>query len=57
LPLLLAGRAGGRLKTGQHVRLPKDSPMANLLLTMLQAAGVDKSQFADSSGPIESLLA
>jgi hypothetical protein len=57
LPLLLAGRAGGRLKAGQHVRLPKDSPMANLLLTMLQAAGVDKSQFADSSGPIESLLA
>lgn len=57
LPLLLAGRAGGKHKTGQHVRTTKDSPMSNLLLTMLQLAGVEKSHFADSSGPIESLFA
>ena len=57
LPLLLAGRAGGRLAPGQHVQTAKDSPMSNLLLTMLQAAGVDQSNFADSSGVIDRLLA
>lgn len=57
LPLLLAGRAGGRLAAGQHVQLPSDSPMANLLLTMLQSAGVQESHFADSSGMIDSLFA
>lgn len=56
LPLLLAGRAAGRLKPGQHVRATSDSPMANLLLTILQSAGVQKSHFADSTGPIEALL-
>lgn len=56
LPLLLAGRAGGRLVPGQHVRSSNDSPMANLLLTMLQTTGVAADHFADSSGPIEELL-
>jgi hypothetical protein len=31
--------------------------MANLLLTMLHAADVPTAHFADSSGPIERLLA
>jgi hypothetical protein len=57
VPLLLAGRAGGVLRSGQHVKLPNDSPMANLLLTMLRAADVDATHFADSSGMIESLFA
>ncbi len=57
LPLLLGGRAGGVLKSGQHVQLANDSPMANLLLTMLQASGVEASHFADSSGVIDSLFA
>ena len=56
LPLLLAGSAGGRLNSGQHVRMPKDSPMANLLLTILRAAGINDSQFADSTGVIQPLL-
>jgi len=57
LPLLLGGRAGGRLQQGQHIRSANDSPMANLLLTMLQATGIPATHFADSSGPIEKLLA
>jgi hypothetical protein len=31
--------------------------MANLLLTMLKAVDVPATQFADSTGPIEQLLA
>ena len=57
VPLLLGGQAGGRLRSGQHVQLAKDSPMSNLLLTMLHAAGVEESHFADSSGTIDQLLA
>lgn len=56
LPLLLAGSAGGTLRTGLHVACTKDNPMANLLLTLLQSTGVDASHFADSTGPIAELL-
>ena len=37
LPLLLAG---GGFKGGQHVRYPRKTPLTNLLLTMLDKAGV-----------------
>jgi hypothetical protein len=57
LPLLLAGKGGGKLSSGQHVRMANDSPMANLLLTMMQTAGVKQPHFADSTGPIQQLLA
>lgn len=57
LPLLLAGRAGGTLRPGQHIACTRDNPMANLLLTMLQALGLPDKHFADSTGVIDSLLA
>jgi hypothetical protein len=57
LPLLLGGRAGGKLSPGQHIAATRDNPMANLLLTMLQAADVPATHFADSTGPIEELFA
>jgi hypothetical protein len=56
VPLLVGGRAGGALRSGQHVKLPNDSPMSNLLLTMLKGAGVEATHFADSTGVIDSLL-
>jgi hypothetical protein len=57
LPLLVAGRAGGKLSPGQHIAATRDNPMANLLLTMLQAADVPATHFADSTGPIDALFA
>jgi hypothetical protein len=57
VPLLLGGKAGGKLRSGQHVKMPNDSPMSNLLLTMLRSANVDTSYFSDSTGVIDSLLA
>ena len=39
LPIMIAGRAGGRLKTGMHVSLPGD-PATRVGLTMQQAFGV-----------------
>jgi hypothetical protein len=39
LPLLLAGGGGG-VKGGTHIRFPKRTPLTNLLVTMLDKAGV-----------------
>lgn len=57
LPLVLAGKAGGRLRPGQHIQATRDNPMADLLLTMLQSADVPAKHFADSNGPIDALFA
>src|SRR5215475_680806 len=54
LPQMLVGRGGG-LKGGQHLHYPQDTPHANLLVTILDRAGVpaeDFKNFADSSGPL-----
>jgi hypothetical protein len=53
LPQMLVGRGGG-IKGGQHVHYPQDTPHANLLVTILERAGVpaeDFKNFADSTGP------
>jgi hypothetical protein len=52
LPCLLAGRLGGRLKAGRHLAYAKDTPMANLLLTILDSVGVHTDKLGDSSGPL-----
>ena len=52
LPCLLAGSLGGQFKTGRHLRYEPNTPMANLLLTMMDAAGVRVDQFGDSTGKL-----
>jgi hypothetical protein len=42
--------AGGKFQGGRHVKNPEDTPMANLLLTMLQRAGVRQESVGDSTG-------
>ena len=39
LPILLAGKGGGTLKTGRHIRYPTETPLNNLWLAMLEAHG------------------
>jgi hypothetical protein len=51
LPQLLLGKGGG-IKGGQHLAMPKDTPHSNILLTMVQRAGVNLEKFADSTGPL-----
>ena len=36
-PALLAGKAGGSLKTGRHIAYKKETPMANLYVEMTDA--------------------
>jgi Protein of unknown function (DUF1552) len=50
LPILLAGKANGTIKTGRHVRLPKETPLTNLYVSMLDRMGVNVDQFGDSTG-------
>lgn len=50
LPVLLAGRAGGALRTGQHLVYPQNTPMCNLFLAMLDCVGVHEERFGDSTG-------
>lgn len=49
---LVAGRAGGRLKLGEHVVFDQQ-PLADLYVMMLQAAGVPLKTFVDSTGPLQ----
>jgi hypothetical protein len=56
LPLVLVGRACGQIKGGRHLRFPKETPMNNLLLTMLYKAGLHPSaKIGDSNGFLEHL--
>ena len=50
LPCLLAGSLGGRFTTGRHDRYPTDTPMSNLLLTIMDATGVRLDKIGDSTG-------
>jgi hypothetical protein len=52
LPNILVGGANGGLKGGQQVELPEHTPLTNLLLTVLNKAGLEMKSFADSTGEI-----
>jgi hypothetical protein len=61
MPIVLGGNAGGKLKPGSHVsytpkaRTDPKQKVSNLLVTMLEAAGVTGAQFGDSTGPLTEL--
>ena len=57
LPVLVAGGGGGILKGGRHLNYPEPTPMANLLLTMLDKAGVHLERFGDSTGKVDLMTA
>jgi hypothetical protein len=50
-PLILLGRGGSAVEPGVHVKAPKDTPMANVMLTLLHRLGLEAlTSFGDSSG-------
>ena len=53
LPLVLLGGGAGRLRGGRHIKFPELTPMANLLLGLLDKAGVPADSFGDSDGRVE----
>ena len=54
LPVLLAGSAGGTIKTGRHVQLPGETPVTNLWVSMLERIDV-RTPVGDSTGPLSVL--
>ncbi len=57
LPILVAGGGNGTLPTGQHRKYPRDTPLANLFLHMLDGIGAGQGieKFGDSTGRLEGL--
>jgi hypothetical protein len=52
LPIIVAGGASGALTGGRHVRAGAATPMANLVVALLQKLGVDAESFGDSTGVV-----
>jgi hypothetical protein len=55
LPIVVAGGANGRMKGGRHLKYAENTPMANLLLTILNKAGIPQESVGDSTGPLTEL--
>ena len=55
LPLLMAGRGGGTILPGRHVSYSSETPMANLLVSMLDRVGAPVMNFGDSTGGLRGL--
>lgn len=55
LPILLAGRGQGTLNPGRHVALAKNTPLANLHLSIAQRMGIEADKFTTSTGAIAEL--
>ncbi|MBI4479163.1 MAG: DUF1552 domain-containing protein [Acidobacteria bacterium] len=53
LPILLAGGGAGQFKGGRHLRYPKDTPLTNLYVALLDKLGVPLEKFGDSTGELE----
>lgn len=55
LPVIVAGKANGNIRTGRHVRYSKDTPMSNLFLSMLDIMGTPTQRLGDSTGLLKEL--
>lgn len=57
LPILLAGRGGGKIASGRHVSYArdKDTPLCNLFVSIAARLGVETTRFGDSTGKLPHL--
>jgi hypothetical protein len=55
-PLILAGGSKMGFKHGRFLKFSDKIPMANLFVTMLNQAGIESPNFADSTGELNELL-
>jgi len=56
LPLLIAGKGGGVIKSGRVLTGQRDTTLCNLHLSMLRMAGVKINKFGDSRGELSGLV-
>jgi hypothetical protein len=56
MPVLLAGRAGGQVKTGRHIRYAAGTPYARAFVSLLNYVGVPATRFGTyGNGPLSGL--
>jgi hypothetical protein len=55
LPILLAGRGGGTINAGRQLSYPKDTPLNNLFLSLLDRMDSGIDQLGDSTGRLKGL--
>lgn len=56
LPVLLAGKLGGAITPGRHLKVPDKTPLANLFISIAEAFEVPTPSFGDdSTGPLAGL--
>ena len=54
VPVILVGKASGKLQTGRHVEFPlKTQRTSNLLLTILDKFGIEQDYIGDSTGRLD----
>jgi hypothetical protein len=56
LPILLAGKAAGQIKTGRHLIYPENTPLNNLFLSVLDRMQVQVHSLGDSTGRLNNLI-
>jgi hypothetical protein len=55
LPILVAGRGAGTIKTGRHVKYANNTPLNNLYLSLLDRIGTPVDSLGDSTGRLDKL--
>ena len=55
LPIVLAGRGGGTIQPGRHIRYAEETPLNNLFLAMLHRVGANVENFGDSNGVLKEI--
>jgi hypothetical protein len=55
LPIILGGHGGGKIRPGRHIKMETETPLNNLFLSMVGAAGLEAKEFGDSTGPLKGL--
>ena len=56
LPIVLAGKGGGTVRSGRHLIYPKETPLSNLWLSMLERVDVKLPFLGDSTGALQNLM-
>ncbi|MEM1353759.1 MAG: DUF1552 domain-containing protein [Planctomycetota bacterium] len=55
LPIVMAGRANGTIDTGRLIQYPRETPLCNLYMSMMDRMNVDVDSFGDSTGRLQRL--
>ena len=55
VPVFVVGGGAGRLKGGRHLRYPKETPLTNAYVTLLEKLDIAVGTFGDSTGRLTDL--